>query len=64
MFTLVHDLKNLIKPFVGTLSGIVGLLFLNAVHILPKIVKFKSCKNSIIYLSFILYRDIFQSLMP
>jgi hypothetical protein len=36
MSTLVHDLKNLIHPFVGTLSGIVGLLFLDAVHINTK----------------------------
>jgi hypothetical protein len=36
MSTLVHDLNNLKNPFVATFRGIVGLFFLNEVHINTK----------------------------
>jgi hypothetical protein len=49
----------------GTFSGMVDLLFLNAVHIIPKIVKFKSYKTLYHLLTFYsLHGDIFRSPVP
>lgn len=47
--------------FFGTFSGMIDLLFLNVVHIIPKIVKFKSYKTLYHLLTFYsFHRDIFD----